>query len=430
MKYDRETMIFTVSQLNEYIKGLLESSTVLSGVSMRGEISNFTAHRSGHFYFTLKDETGQMRAVMFRSAAAKLKFFPENGMNVIVRGRISVYTPTGQYQFYVDGMQPDGVGALAVAFEQLKQKLMKEGLFDEAKKKPLPPFPKRIGVVTSPTGAAICDMINILTRRYPLAELILYAAMVQGEQAPEQLTAGIHYFDHEKSVDLIIIGRGGGSMEDLWAFNDEALARAISACSIPVISAVGHEIDFTICDFVADLRAPTPSAAMELAVPDVQALKKTLRDQFISMQTSLHQRCRMLRDQISALKNSRALTSPHYYIDQKRMEVLQREQRLAALSTILLTHNKQKLTNETQLFRRCAQQMLPQRRQQLAAAANMLHAVSPLAVLSRGFTAVSNENGTLIRSVATLHPNDNVQLQFSDGTAKAHITQIETKQES
>ena len=263
----------TVTQLNEYIKGILDHDPRLTDVYLRGEISNFKNHYStGHYYFTLKDEGGMIRAIMFRSSAVKLAFLPEDGMKVVAHGRISAFVRDGQYQIYCDSMEPDGIGALYIAYEQLKRKLEAEGLFDPSRKKPLPKIPSRVGIITSATGAAIRDMINVCGRRFPFAELVLYPSLVQGPDAPAQLIDGVRYFNEKQSVDVIIIGRGGGSIEDLWAFNNEDLAREIAASAIPVISAVGHETDFTICDFVADRRAPTPSAAAELAVPETEEL--------------------------------------------------------------------------------------------------------------------------------------------------------------
>jgi exodeoxyribonuclease VII large subunit len=269
---ERGNGAITVSELNDYIKNVFDSSRFLSSVTIKGEISNFTYHRSGHLYFSLKDSDAQIKAVMFRSSASKLKFMPESGMKVIAHGAVSVYQRDGVYQLYVSSMQPDGIGALYLAYEQLKEKLMLEGLFSDEYKKLLPQMPERIGVITSPTGAAVRDIINVTGRRFPHAKLYIYPSLVQGEGAEENLVRGVDYFDKSGLVDVIIIGRGGGSIEDLWAFNSEKLARRIFAAKIPVISAVGHETDFTICDFVADMRAPTPSAAAELAVPDVREL--------------------------------------------------------------------------------------------------------------------------------------------------------------
>ena len=265
---ERSSASLSVCDLNNYIKNAFENDRLLSAVTVRGEISNFVNHRSGHMYFSLKDEESQIRAVMFRSKAIGLKFLPENGMKVTVHGSVAVYTRDGSYQIYVNTMQPDGVGALYLAYEQLKNKLRDEGLFDEEHKKPIPKMPGRIGVITASTGAAIRDILTVTERRYPLADIYVYPALVQGEGAEDDLIAGVDYFDRSSLVDVVIIGRGGGSIEDLWAFNSERLARRIYDASVPIISAVGHETDFTICDFVSDMRAPTPSAAAELAVPD------------------------------------------------------------------------------------------------------------------------------------------------------------------
>ena len=270
-------VVLSVSQLNRYVKSIIEQDYNLQTVFVQGEISNFTNHyRTGHYYMTIKDEYSSIRAVMFKSANSRLRFMPENSMNVIIKGRVSVFERDGQYQLYIDDMQPDGAGALSLAFEQLKNKLAAEGLFDESRKRPIPRFPERVGVVTSPTGAAIRDIINVISRRFPAAELILCPVQVQGASAAGQIKAAIELFNAKKAADVLIVGRGGGSAEELWAFNEEPVARAVAASEIPVISAVGHETDFTICDFAADLRAPTPSAAAEIAVPDITALGELL----------------------------------------------------------------------------------------------------------------------------------------------------------
>ena len=278
----REPSEITVSELNSYIKSILDNDKRLSAISVRGEISNFKRHSSGHLYFTLKDDGGQIRAVMFRSYADRIRFMPEDGMKVIVRAEVSVYAQAGTYQLYVNSMQPDGVGALYLAYEQLKERLACEGLFDQEHKIPLPSYPTRIGVITSPTSAAVRDIINVTGRRYPLATVYVYPALVQGDGAEKSLIEGLKYFEQSGLADVIIIGRGGGSIEDLWAFNSEALARCIYTMNTPVISAVGHETDFTICDFVADMRAPTPSAAAEIAVPDIRELSMRM-DSFRSL---------------------------------------------------------------------------------------------------------------------------------------------------
>ena len=263
-----DKIILTVTQLNEYIKSKIDSDKTLQNIWIKGEISNFVHHKTGHLYFTVKDENSLVRSLMFASSAAKLPFKPENGMKVILHGRVASYIRDGIYNFYADSMEPDGIGALYIAYEQLKKRLEAEGLFRTENKKPLPKIPSRVGVITSPTGAAVRDIIHVISRRFPFAKIIVYPALVQGEGAPPQLIAGLRYFNESHSADVIILGRGGGSIEDLWAFNNEQLAREVAASRIPVISAVGHETDFTICDFVADRRAPTPSAAAEIAVPE------------------------------------------------------------------------------------------------------------------------------------------------------------------
>lgn len=307
----QNTLVLSVSQLNRYIKMNFDADENLANIFISGEISNFTNHyRTGHLYFTLKDDSAAVRAVMFNSSAKRLKFMPEDGMKVIARGRVSVYEASGQYQLYVDDMQPDGVGALNLAYEQLKEKLQKEGLFSEHHKKPLPPYPEKVGVITSPTGAAVRDIINVLGRRFPYAEIVFCPVLVQGEGAHLQLTDAVNLFNSERAADVIIIGRGGGSIEDLWEFNDEGLARAVYNSEIPVISAVGHETDFTICDFVADMRAPTPSAAAELAVPDANELQyalSTLKNRmFLNVSSGIADR----RSRLEYLTSKGALKSP------------------------------------------------------------------------------------------------------------------------
>lgn len=307
----QNTLVLSVSQLNRYIKMNFDADENLVNIFISGEISNFTNHyRTGHLYFTLKDDSAAVRAVMFNSSAKRLKFMPEDGMKVIARGRVSVYEASGQYQLYVDDMQPDGVGALNLAYEQLKEKLQKEGLFSELHKKPLPPYPEKVGVITSPTGAAVRDIINVLGRRFPYAEIVFCPVLVQGDGAHLQLTDAVNMFNSERAADVIIIGRGGGSIEDLWEFNDEGLARAVYNSDIPVISAVGHETDFTICDFVADMRAPTPSAAAELAVPDANELQYALsalkNRMFLNVSSGIADR----RSRLEYLTSKGALKSP------------------------------------------------------------------------------------------------------------------------
>ena len=396
MRTDREPL--SVFQLNEYLRMRMDADELLSGVLVRGEISNFSAPRSGHLYFTLKDPEGQIRAVMFRTQASRLVFLPEDGMKVIVSGRVSVYSASGQYQIYVNEIQPDGAGLLALQFEQLRRKLEAEGLFDASRKKPIPKFPARIGVITSPTGAAIQDIRNILSRRFPYAQMILYPSAVQGEGAAEQLASGVLFFQNAGLADVIIIGRGGGSAEDLWAFNDEVLARVIADCSIPVISAVGHEVDFTICDFVADLRAPTPSAAAELAVPDARELKQIFLGYAAGMERRLRGKLEGERRYLRQLAFSRALARPQTLLDPLRLHVDDLERRLFQILQMRFT----------------------KRRGDLARAAAKLDAMNPLKILSRGYAEVEKA-GAVVSSAAGLHTGDELSVRFSDGVVETVV---------
>ena len=395
--------VLSVSQINFFIKSLIEGDGRMRDIYARGEISNFTDHyRSGHLYFSLKDEKSVLKAVMFSSAARRLRFRPKEGMRVLVRGRVAVYEPGGQYQFYVEDMQPDGVGALSLAFEQLKEKLAAEGLFAEEHKRPIPPFPARIGVITSPTGAAVQDIRNILSRRWPAAEIVFCPVLVQGEDAAAQLTAAVKLMNAQKAADVIIIGRGGGSAEDLAAFNDETLARAVFASKIPVISAVGHETDFTICDFVADLRAPTPSAAAELAVPDKRELYERVsafRQKAIS---ALRARAQLVKTRLARYAES---------------SVMQYSERL-------LTPYMTALATADERLRGAIGQRLDGAKHSLSLVAEKLHGLSPLAVLSRGYGAVSDENGRTVTRAGDLRVGDRVQIRFTDGSADAQICHI------
>ena len=402
---ERQKGLLSVSQLNDYLKMLLDGDRVLSNVLVRGEISNFTVPRSGHLYFTLKDEDGQIRAVMFRGNTARLLFRPEDGMKVIAHGRVSLYGPSGQYQLYVDDLQPDGAGSLALRFEQLKRKLEAEGLFDQERKRPLPPMPRRVGVITSPSGAAVHDLMNVLGRRFPLAEMILFPSAVQGAEAPEQLIAGIQFFGMTGIADVIIIGRGGGSAEDLWAFNDEALARAIAACPVPVISAVGHESDFTICDFVADRRAPTPSAAAELAVPDRAELIQAIALQGMRMQSLMSGRITRERRLLERLAQSRALCKPDGWLDGFRMRIAEQERRL-----------------DSGLCR-----ALEQKQNQISALSGRLAALNPLAVLARGYAAVSVGEQTVTRA-RQVRQGDILTVRLADGTVNALVQDVRAEE--
>ena len=389
----------TVAQVNEYVKCLIEEEMLLQDIYVCGEVSNFKKHSSGHFYFTLKDSSSEIRAVMFRSYAQKVKFNIENGLKVIVRARVGVFESAGMYQLYVNTMQPEGMGALHLAFEQLKSKLLKEGLFDEAHKRPIPKFPKRIGIITSPTGAAVRDIINIATRRYNLASLILFPSLVQGEEAAGQLISGIDYFNITESVDVIIIGRGGGSIEDLWAFNDEYLARAIYNSKIPVISAVGHEIDFTICDFVADLRAPTPSAAAELATPnlaDIVAKIDGFKSRSILAISSLIEEYKTRLEYISS---SKVFKSPISMLEIPKLRLS------GAKKELISTFTRAVMTKRNDFSQKVAK----------------INALNPLSILSRGFATVTSDEGKTIKSINDIEKNSKISIRFLDGSAQATI---------
>lgn len=385
-------VILTVTQVNKYIKSVFDADLNLQSVFISGEISNFVNHRSGHYYLTLKDDGAEIKSVMFRSANAKLKFLPENGMKVVCKGRISVYETSGAYQLYIDNMIPDGSGALNLAFEQLKERLEKEGLFDAAHKKPVPEYPKKVGVITSPTGAAVQDIKNVLSRRYPLAEMIFYPALVQGDGAADDIVNAIKYFNKFNLADVLIVGRGGGSIEDLWAFNEEALARSIYESDIPVISAVGHETDFTICDFVADLRAPTPSAAAELAVPDISTELRRLNNQKSLLLNLSLSYTNNLKIMLSVLNNQLEKRSPQTFVNDYRVRCDKAEI---------------KIENSAAAF-------LLESRKNFSAVCAKLDALSPLKILSRGFAAVS-KNGEAVISATKLVKGDKINVVFSDG---------------
>lgn len=393
----------TVTQLNEYVKMMMDSNPILKNVWLRAEISNFTNHyRTGHFYFSLKDDGALVRAVMFKSYAQAVRFEPKDGMKVLVHGRVSAFVRDGQYQIYVDEILPDGAGALYLAFEQLKRKLEAEGLFDEARKKKLPRFPSRIGIVTSPTGAAIRDMMNILGRRFPAAEAFIYPAQVQGPSAAPQLIEGLRYFNRTQSVDVIIIGRGGGSAEDLWAFNDERLAYAVAESEISVISAVGHESDFTICDFVADKRAPTPSAAAELAVPDSADIRASLAAVSGRMSSLILGRINNYRKNLKYLSESGVLSDPAFIVNDRRMYLLHLSEKLDIIAA--------KRTDKA--------------RAQLAGVAAKLEALSPLAVVARGYGVVTDKDGNGIKSVDDTKAGENIKVIMSDGSINATVVEI------
>lgn len=392
--------VLSVSQLNFYIKSLIENDPRLNVVFVTGEISNLTDHyRSGHIYLSIKDEKSVMRAVMFAGNARNLRFKPQDGMKIICRGRVAVYEPSGQYQLYIEDMQPDGVGALTLAYEQLKQSLEQKGLFDRAHKKPIPRYPRTIGVITSPTGAAVQDIRNILSRRYPCADIVMCPVLVQGDNAPTQLVNAVNRLNEHNACDVIIIGRGGGSIEDLWAFNSEELAYAIYNCNIPVISAVGHETDFTICDFVSDLRAPTPSAAAELAVPDKDELMNHYRSQQQYLSSILDLKLKKADNSISELNRRISLSSPS-------QKVAEYERNLDNIKTNLIHLMNDKLTSKQHIIKTTA---------------SKLETLNPISVLSRGYS-IAEKDGKAITSKSELKKDEAFTVRFCDGAITAIAT--------
>ena len=391
--------IYTVSQVNQYIKTLLDRDRELTALYVRGEISNYKAYPSGHHYFSLKDGEGAIRCVMFKREAMSLRFRPENGMKVIAFGRVAVFPRDGQYQLYCTSLTPEGVGDLHLAFEQLKQKLYGEGLFDPSHKKPIPKFPKRIALITSSAGAAVRDMLRILGARWPMAEVFLLPVRVQGAEAPGEICAAIAWANQHQVADLIITGRGGGSMEDLWAFNDENVARTIYHSVIPVISAVGHEPDVTIADFVADLRAATPSNAAELAVPDQNEVAVWLRQMEGRLAQAMGRKLESARKDLDRAARCRALQDPMNYVDDKRMVLdYQREKLAAGLNAAL---NRE--------------------RQRFGQLASKLDALSPLKVLGRGYAIPRKADGGVVRSVADVAPGDPLKLRVADGEISCQV---------
>lgn len=391
--------VLSVSQINFYIKSIIENDGSLQFVLVTGEISNLTVHqRSGHIYLSLKDSNSVISAVMFAGNARRLKFRLENGMKVICRGRISVYEPSGRYQLYIEDMQPDGVGALTLAFEQLKKSLAQKGLFDNAHKKPLPKFPKTIGVITSPTGAAVQDITNIIRRRFPSADIVLAPVLVQGESAPEQLVRAVNKFSASKIADVIIIGRGGGSAEDLWAFNDEQLAYAVYNCETPIISGVGHETDFTICDFVADVRASTPSAAAELAVPDRQELMSYYFKQKQYISAMLDRKIKTAQLRLENQQRRMSASSPKLKAEQLEKQLSAKSEKLTRFMNIYISNKENKLV----------------------AAKGKLDGLNPLNVLNRGY-AIAEKDEKIITSSKQLKDGDDFTVILSDGKINAKV---------
>ena len=394
--------VLSITQINEYIKSMMDSDGLLNAVAVKGEISNYKVYPSGHHYFTLKDEGGALKCVMFKGNAFRLRFRPENGMKVIAMGKISVFPRDGAYQLYCTAMAMDGVGDLYAAFEQLKKKLAAQGLFDPAHKKPLPKYPGTIGIVTSSAGAAVHDMLRILRKRYPLSKVLLLPVRVQGVEAPAEIAAAIRYANHFHLADLLIVGRGGGSIEDLWAFNDERVAHAIYDSVIPVISAVGHEPDVTISDYVADLRAATPSNATELAVPDQDALRQTLDSMSSAMATALNRQLKAARKHFEVLSGSPALRSPYGYLEQRKKALELLKNRMVSAQI----------------------QGINRKKQRYIASVSKLDAMSPLKVLTRGYAMAQTENGDVVRSVKQVSPGDSIHVAISDGVLTAQVSHV------
>ena len=396
-----EQQVLSITQINEYIRTKMDADPLLSGVAVRGEISNYKLYPSGHHYFTLKDEGGALKCVMFKGNAMRLRFRPENGMKVIAFGKISVFPRDGAYQLYCSGLTVDGIGDLHAAFEQLKAKLAEQGLFDPAHKKPLPKYPGVIGIITSSAGAAVHDMLRILRKRYPLTQVRLFPVRVQGVEAPPEIVGAIRYANRYKLADLLIVGRGGGSIEDLWAFNDERVARAIYDSEIPIISAVGHEPDVTISDFVADLRAATPSNAAELGVPDQDALRQVLDTMAENMGISLGRQIKAGRLHLKALSESPALKSPTAYLNQRRQSLQLLQNRLVAAQTQTIERRRRRFVEQTA----------------------KLDAMSPLKVLTRGYAMAQTADGQVLKSVTQVQPGEQINVSLSDGGLTATVTE-------
>ncbi len=397
--------VLSITQLNEYIRGKLDADPLLTQVAVRGEISNYKLYPSGHHYFTLKDESSALKCVMFKGSALRLRFRPENGMKIIAMGRISVFPRDGAYQLYCTAMAMDGIGDLHAAFEQLKKKLAAQGLFDPAHKQPLPKYPGTIGIITSSAGAAVHDMLRILNKRYPLSRVRLLPVRVQGAEAPGEIAAAIGYANHYDLADLLIVGRGGGSIEDLWAFNDERVAHAIYNSRIPVISAVGHEPDVTISDYVADLRAATPSNAAELAVPDQESLRQSLDAMESAMAAALNRQIKAAQQHLNVLSQSPALKSPTGYLEQ-------REKSLELIKNRMVSAQTRNLNRHHSRF---------------LAAVSKLDAMSPMKVLTRGYSMAQKEDGTVIRSVTQVNTGEDFMVSLSDGTVRATANEVHSR---
>ncbi|WP_338470214.1 exodeoxyribonuclease VII large subunit [Niallia sp. XMNu-256] len=440
-----EKRFLTVAALTKYIKRKFDVDPHLHDCMVKGEISNFKQHSSGHMYFTLKDEKARILAVMFSSANRKIKFTPENGMKILVRGDVSVYEGSGQYQIYVQEMQPDGVGDLYLAFEQLKEKLSIEGLFDFENKKPIPKFPVTVGVVTSPTGAAIRDIITTIKRRYPIAKILIFPALVQGDQAGPSVATAIEKANNEQyGIDVLIIGRGGGSIEELCAFNEEVVARAIHHSKVPIISAVGHETDFTIADFVADLRAPTPTAAAELAVPHIEEILERVLTRQTRLMRAMKEKVSFQRNQLERIKKSYAFRYPQRLYEQKLEQLDRTTESLVTNSKKLITSKQTELLQldkrlsrnhpdskiqkaiedqrkNTRALYRAMSIILAKKQAEFKNTLTALEALSPLKIMERGYSLTYNENGNLVKSVNDANINDTVKIALTDGNLTCQV---------
>ncbi|WP_026584289.1 exodeoxyribonuclease VII large subunit [Bacillus sp. J33] len=444
----KEQQYLTVNALTKYIKRKFDADPHLQNIMVKGEISNFKQHSSGHMYFTLKDEKARILAVMFAGNARNMKFRPENGMKILVKGEVSVYEPSGQYQIYIKEMQPDGIGELYLAYEQLKKKLESEGMFSINYKKPIPRYPKTVAVVTSPTGAAIRDILTTIKRRYPIANILIYPALVQGKQAAPSIVGAIQMANRTNEADVLIIGRGGGSIEELWAFNEEPVARAIFNSEIPIISAVGHETDFTIADFVADLRAPTPTGAAEMAVPHIDDLKERLFNRQSRLIRAMKEQVALQNERLLRVQKSYAFRYPQKLYEQKleqldrmteqlmkgsaRLHDLKLEQFDSLHKRLMRSHPgqlkeqaKEKHDRLNKLLNRAMANIFTAKEKDFARALSTLEALSPLKIMDRGYSLAYTEKETLIKTVANINIDDQIKVKVSDGTINCRVTDIE-----
>ncbi|WP_019154458.1 exodeoxyribonuclease VII large subunit [Robertmurraya massiliosenegalensis] len=447
----KEKRYLTVAALTKYIKRKFDADPHLQGVLVKGEISNFKQHSSGHMYFTLKDEKARILAVMFSSDARSMKFVPENGMKVLISGNITVYEQSGQYQIYVKSMQPDGIGALYLAYEQLKEKLEKEGLFSPTHKKPIPKYPRTIGVITSPTGAAVRDILTTIQRRYPIAHILIIPAVVQGDQAKNSIVNAIKKANELGEIDCLIVGRGGGSIEELWGFNEEIVARAIYTSEIPIISAVGHETDFTIADFVADMRAPTPTGAAELAVPHVDELMERILTRQARLVRVIKERVQLSREKLNRIERSYAFRYPRRAYEQKMEQVDKATERLVKgaekhflaqkevylhLNRRIERHKPRELLKEAMDARgklekqmnRVMTAILADKQKDFRQMLMTLEALSPLKVMDRGYSLVYDNEGKLSKSVAQFSKEDELTVQMADGSIQCKVLDVEEKE--